>query len=86
MFSLLPFASASEGADAVDQKMKETTAFKKLAMLRGYEGAWVKARRNNTYYLFNKLLSMGVAFFLATVTLRLKLDSMTFLDILNDKL
>ena len=41
-------------------------------MLQGYEGVWIQARRNNWYYVINKIVSTGIAFTLAGITLSFK--------------
>ena len=43
-----------------------------MNLLRGYEGVWIQARRNNTYYILNKLLSICIAAICAYVTLSFK--------------
>ena len=41
-------------------------------MLQGYEGVWIQARRNNCYYILNKLSSMTIGLFFAFLTLSFK--------------
>lgn len=40
---------------------------------------WIKARRNNWFYMLNKLVSMGIALGFAIITLQLKLMAMNFI-------
>jgi len=62
-----------------DDKLNDTSAAAKGKLLRGYEGVWIKARRNNWFYVLNKLVSMGVALGFAIITLNLKLMAMNFI-------
>lgn len=62
-----------------DDKLNDTSAAAKGKLLRGYEGVWIKARRNNWFYVLNKLVSMGIALGFAIITLQLKLMAMKFI-------
>lgn len=62
-----------------DDKLNDTTAAAQSQLLTGYEGAWIKLRRNNWLYFINKIISMGVAFGFGVITLYLKLMAMKFL-------
>jgi len=62
-----------------DDKLNDTSAAAKGKLLRGYEGVWIKARRNNYFYVLNKLVSMGIALGFAIITLQLKLMAMNFI-------
>ena len=67
-----------QGGKAED-KLNDTSAAAKGKLLRGYEGVWIKARRNNWFYMLNKLVSMGVALAFAIITLQLILMAMKFI-------
>merc|ERR1719453_1267524 len=62
-----------------DDKLNDTSAAAKGKLLRGYEGVWIKLRRNNWFYVLNKLVSMGIALGFAIITLNLKLMAMNFI-------
>merc|ERR1719453_549529 len=62
-----------------DDKLQDTSAAAKGKLLRGYEGVWIKLRRNNYFYILNKLISMGIALGFAIITLNLKLMAMRFI-------
>ena len=47
-------------------------------MLQGYEGVWIQARRNNWYYVINKIVSTAIAFTLAGITLSFKKTTYIF--------
>ena len=66
-------------AGKADDKLKDTQAAAKGKLLRGYEGIWIKARRNNYIYVLNKLISLAVAIGFAVMTLFFKLKAMHFL-------
>ena len=44
----------------------------RLNLLAGYEGMWINARRDNTKYILNKVLSIGIAIMMASLTLMFK--------------
>merc|ERR1719454_629429 len=67
-----------------DDKLNDTSAAAKGKLLRGYEGVWIKLRRNNWIYVLNKLVSMGIALGFAIVTLKLKLMAMNFIKSQDD--
>lgn len=67
-----------------DEKLNDTSAAAKGKLLRGYEGAWIKMRRNNYCYVLNKLVSMGIALGFAIITLQLKLMAMNFIKSQDD--
>jgi len=67
-----------QGGKAND-KLQDTSAAAKGKLLRGYEGLWIKLRRNNWFYISNKLISMGVAIGFAVMTLMFKLKAMNFI-------
>ena len=71
MDKLNPFSKNIE-KDEVNAKLQGTGAFQQLKMLQGYEGMWIKARRNNCCYVMNKIISITIAFTLAAVTLSFK--------------
>lgn len=68
--------SINEGAD---EKLHKTNASNRGTLLRGTEGAWITARRNNWCYYLNKLIAIGVACTVAVITLYLKLSAMKFI-------
>lgn len=67
-----------------DDKLADTNAAAKQKLLRGYEGVWIKLRRNNYFYVMNKLISMGLALAFAIFTLNLKLMAMKFIKIADE--
>ena len=60
--------------------VENSSAMQRLNLLNGYEGVWVKARRDNNKYILNKVLSMGIAIFLAILTLRFKKTTQIYWD------
>ena len=67
-----------------DDKLQDTSAAAKGKLLRGYEGVWIKLRRNNYFYVLNKLISMGIAIGFAVMTLIFKLKAMNFIKAQDD--
>jgi len=67
-----------------DDKLQDTSAAAKGKLLRGYEGVWIKLRRNNYFYVLNKLVSMGIAIGFAVMTLIFKLKAMNFIKAQDD--
>lgn len=55
-----------------------SSAAKKLNLLKGYEGIWIQARRNNLAYVLNKLMSISIAIFFACVTLSVKRTTLIY--------
>ena len=53
----------------VDKKLGDSSAANKMKLLKGYEGIWIKSRRNTCCYLTNKIISItiGVAFAVITI-------------------
>lgn len=70
--------AGAQGGKA-DELLKDTSAAARGKLLRGYEGVWIKARRNNYFYMLNKIVSMGIALGFAIITLQLKLMAMNFI-------
>jgi hypothetical protein len=68
--------SINEGAD---DKLNKTNASQRGTLLRGTEGMWITARRNNWCYFLNKLIAIGTASTIAVITLYLKLTAMKFI-------
>lgn len=56
----------------VDSLLQASSAFNKMSLLKGYEGIWIQARRDNHWYILNKLLSITIAAFCAYLTLSFK--------------
>jgi hypothetical protein len=50
----------------------------KHSMLQGYEGLWIKLRRNDCTYVLNKIASMSIAFIFAIITIVFKPTTMAF--------
>lgn len=69
----------AENNDQLTKKLGETTAANRSQYLTGIESWWVTARRNDFWYISNKLISMVLAFGMAFLTLMLKLTAMSFL-------
>ena len=67
-----------------DDKLQDTNAAAKGKLLRGYEGLWIKLRRNNYIYILNKLISMAIAIGFAVLTLIFKLKAMNFIKAQDD--
>ena len=55
-----------------------TGAAAKLNLIKGYEGIWISARRNNFWYVLNKLLSISIAMFFAAMTLSVKKTTLIY--------
>ena len=72
MFGL--FDNANGGGDnaEVDKKLGASSAANKMKLLKGYEGFWIKLRRNNCWYLSNKILSISIAVAFAVITIMFK--------------
>jgi hypothetical protein len=51
---------------------------KRMTMLKGYEGAWIKLRRNNCTYVLNKIASMVIALTFAIITIVFKPTTMAY--------
>ena len=69
------FGGKSSGDDdnaKTNLLLEGTAAFQRINLLKGFDGVWISARRNNFYYILNKLVSMGIAFFFAFITLDFK--------------
>lgn len=61
-------------------KIFESAAANKLNLLKGYEGIWITARRNNFFYILNKVLSIVVSMSFACLTLYFKKITMVYKD------
>ena len=46
--------------------------------MKGWEGLWVKSRKNNVYFTMNKVVSILIAFAFAAVTLSFKQTTLAF--------
>lgn len=69
----LGLQSSSVGSIAksqVDDKLANTQA--KANALQGIEGVWIKARRDNCFYVLNKIISMVIAISFAIITITFK--------------
>ena len=63
---------SSQNDDKVGNILSQTTASLKDQLLKGPVGWWVKARRNNTLYVLNKVTSIAIAATFALITLSFK--------------
>ena len=79
MFNFNKLMGGDENS-SINQKLMDSAAFNKMNLLQGYEGIWINARRNNCYYILNKVLSMLVALFFALVTLSFKRTTYRFME------
>jgi len=64
-----------EGGDAEIKKENDkrfNAVEQKVNMLKGYEGAWIRLRRNNWSYVLNKIVSMVIAISFAFITIIFK--------------
>ncbi len=64
--------------DKIKSIMENNQAFNRLNLLKGYEGVWIQARRTNSYYILNKILSITIACFFAAVTLSVKKTTLIY--------
>ena len=62
---------ALTGSKAND-KLEKSAAANKLQLLQGVEGLWIKARRDNVWYIINKLVSITIALSFGYITLSFK--------------
>ena len=69
---LNPFPAGELDKQEVNEKLQQSSAYNKLQLLHGYEGVWIQARRNNCYYILNKLTSMSLGLIFAALTLSFK--------------
>ena len=74
-----------QGANKAEGLMKESSAFNRLNLLKGYEGVWIQARRDNKFYILNKILSIAIAVFCAYVTLSFKRTTQIFNKQIEDQ-
>jgi hypothetical protein len=63
------FDNKAGGNADTNKKLGDSSAANKMKLLQGYEGFWIKLRRNNCWYLTNKIfsISIGVAFAIITI-------------------
>lgn len=66
------------GSKAND-KLEQSSAANKHQLLQGVEGLWIRARRDNLWYILNKIVSMTIAFIFAGITLSFKKTTQTYL-------
>ena len=50
-----------------------------MKLLKGYEGFWIKLRRNNGWYLFNKILSISIGIAFAVITIMFKRTTQVYM-------
>ena len=69
-----PLLEGGEGKtdDDVMNNERLKAVKEKMNMLAGYEGAWIHLRRNNCYYIMNKVISMIIAITFAIITIAFK--------------
>lgn len=70
--------SNSQMASKAESLLEQTPGANRLKLLQGYEGVWITARRNNTYYILNKILSISIAAFFAAISLSIKRSTLVF--------
>jgi len=71
-----PLLEGGEPAQEVDKRFNAVE--QRHTMLKGYEGAWIKLRRNNCTYVLNKITSMVIALTFAIITLVFKPTTMAY--------
>ena len=84
-------ASINNGSSVVNLKDNESTlskifsstAAKRLNLLKGYEGVWITLRRENKWYITNKILSICISLLFATLTLNFKKTTIEYQHEIN---
>jgi len=71
--------------DKVKSLLDNSSAFNRANLLKGYEGIWIEARRTNSYYIINKVISICIAFFFAAVTLSVKRTTLIYQQQMNSE-
>jgi hypothetical protein len=71
MFGLFDNKAGGDNAE-VDKKLGASSAANKMKLLKGYEGFWIKLRRNTCWYLTNKILSITIGVAFAVITIMFK--------------
>ena len=66
------FQNTMEMLSKAESKLMDSSAQKKLSLLQGYEGFWFKARRENSWYITNKIASMILGLIFAVITISFK--------------
>ena len=72
MFGLFDQKGAGGDNADMDKKLGDSSAANKMKLLKGYEGFWIKLRRNTCWYLTNKILSISIGIAFAVITLMSK--------------
>jgi len=61
-----------QAGDDKDTDKRYDAVRQRMDMLKGYEGAWIHLRRNDCYYVLNKITSMIIAITFAIITIVFK--------------
>merc|ERR1712166_702713 len=70
--------AGGDNAD-VDKKLGDSSAANKMKLLKGYEGFWIKLRRNTCWYLSNKILSISIGVAFAVITIMFKKTTQVYM-------
>ena len=62
-----------------ESKLMDSSAQKRVSMLQGHEGLWFKARREDSWYITNKLASMALGVLFAVITISFKATTYEYL-------
>ena len=63
----------------VNKKLGDSSAANKMKLLKGYEGVWIKSRRNTCCYLSNKILSISIGVAFAVITICFKKTTQVYM-------
>ena len=71
----------SKGGDNadMDKKLGDSSAANKMKLLKGYEGTWIKLRRNTCWYLTNKIFSISIGVAFAVITIMFKRTTQVYM-------
>lgn len=67
------------GKGGADESKMETAAQKKMNLLKGYQAIWIKSRREDGWYAFNKICSIAIGVAFACITLSFKKTTQIFM-------
>tara|TARA_B110001450_G_C17502726_1_gene433042 strand:+ start:127 stop:846 length:720 start_codon:yes stop_codon:yes gene_type:complete len=71
-------SKSGDNAD-MDKKLGDSSAANKMKLLKGYEGLWIKLRRNTCWYLTNKIFSISIGVAFAVITIMFKRTTQVYM-------
>ena len=75
---MMDLFNSNNNAESIN-KLEGSSGANKMKLLKGYEGFWIKLRRNTCWYLTNKIFSITIGVAFAVITIMFKKTTQVYM-------